>query len=155
MKRTIITSVALAAATVGSVAAISACGTTKTVTVTTPGPTVTQTVPGPTVTVSPPPPAAGSVIGTFSGTGNQVTKAFNVPSDGNFVVQWKYSGNIFGGGDDSGTNFIVADVDNDGDSLPNSIGVSGSGSTEVTGASGTDAFNVQATGNWTLTVISA
>ncbi len=44
-----------------------------------PGPTVTKTV-----TV--PPPPVGSVIGNWSGTGNQVTPAFNATASGDYIV---------------------------------------------------------------------
>jgi len=127
-----------------------------------PGPTVTKTVqvPGPTVTqtvtVPAPPPPAGAVIGKWSGTGNQVTPAFNAPADGNYIVSWSYSGNVdptIGGG----TNFAITTTDSsaEGMGLPNDIAATGSGSTEVTGASGTQSFNVQATGQWTIKVVSA
>jgi hypothetical protein len=126
-----------------------------------PAPTVTVTAaaaPAPTVTVqvSAPPPAAGTLIGRWSGTGNQVTPAFNAPASGNYIVKWAYSGNVdpsFGGG----TNFNISTTDSnaEGLGLPNDIAASGHGSTEVTGASGTQSFNVQATGHWTIKVISA
>jgi hypothetical protein len=168
--------VALGAA-LGIGAAIGSAGnTTKTVagptrivtkTVTVPGParTVIKDVPGPTktitktktVTVQAPPPAAGAVVTTFHGSGNEATPSFNVPASGNYIVAWTFSGNedSFGGG---GSNFII---DNTGSGaglgLANDIAVSGHGSSEVTGGSGTDSFNVQAadSASWTLTVTAA
>lgn len=124
---------------------------TKTVTVNVPGPTVTQTV-----TVTAPPPPVGSVIGNWSGTGNQVTPAFNAPASGDYIVSWSYSGNVdptIGGG----TNFAITATDSSATALglPNDIAASGSGSTEVTGASGVESFNVQAAGQWTIKVVSA
>jgi hypothetical protein len=124
---------------------------TVTKTVNVPGPTVTQTVQVPA-----PPPPAGTLIGRWSGSGNQVTPSFNAPASGNYIVKWAYSGNVdpsFGGG----TNFAISTTDSNamGLGLPNDIAASGSGSTEVTGASGTESFNVQATGQWTIKVISA
>jgi hypothetical protein len=126
-----------------------------------PAPTVTVTAaaaPAPTVTVqvSAPPPAAGTLIGRWSGSGNQVTPAFNAPASGNYIVKWAYSGNVdpsFG----SGTNFAISTTDPNaqGLGLPNDIAASGHGSTEVTGASGSQSFNVQAAGHWTIKVISA
>lgn len=126
---------------------------TRTVTkqVAVPGPTVTVTQ-----TVQAAPPPAGSVIGKWSGTGNQNTPAFNAPASGNYIVHWSYSGNVdsLGGG---GTNFAITLTDQSAEGLgmPNDIAASGSGSTEVTGASGVESFNVQATGTWTIKVISA
>jgi hypothetical protein len=113
---------------------------TKTVTVKVPGPAVTKTV-----TVPAPPPPVGSVIGNWSGTGNQVTPAFNAPASGDYIVSWSYSGNVnptIGGG----TNFAITATDSsaEGLGLPNDIAASGSGSTEITGASGVESFNVQA-----------
>jgi hypothetical protein len=148
---------ALAIATLAVVAA--GCTTTKTV----PGPkvtvTATQTVPGPTVTqtVSAPPPAPGATIGKWSGTGNQVTPAFNVPDSGNYIVTWSYYGNVDTSlGSSQATNFSIQETGGgSGGDLPNDIAASGSGSTEVTSASGTDSFNVQAIGHWTITVKSA
>jgi hypothetical protein len=141
----------------GSVAGLTACGTTKTVV--TPGPTVTQTqqVPGPvtTQTVPAPPPPQGSVIDTFHGTGNNVTPEFNVPSDGNYIVTWTFSDN--GDGFGNGDNFIVNNTgDGDGSGLANDIAVSGHGSGEVQGAGSTDSLTVQAadSASWTLTVKS-
>jgi hypothetical protein len=123
-----------------------------------PGPTVTK--PGPTVTVteSAPPPAAGAVIGTWRGTGNQTTPAFNVPDSGNYTVLWSYSGNTDSSfGSSSATNFMVDETTGGGESmgLPNNIAASGQGSTMVTGASGVDSFNVQAAGSWVITVKAA
>jgi hypothetical protein len=113
-----------------------------------PGPTITKTVPAP-------PPPAGSVIGTWSGTGNQVTPAFNAPASGNYIVKWTFSGNADSYG---GSNFAISTTDQsaEGLGLPNVIQSSGSGSTEVTGATGaSESFNVEATGSWTITVVSA
>jgi hypothetical protein len=123
---------------------------TKTVTVKVPGPAVTKTV-----TVPAPPPPVGSVIGNWSGTGNQVTPAFNAPASGDYIVSWSYSGNVnptIGGG----TNFAITATDSsaEGLGLPNDIAASGSGSTEITGASGVESFNVQAAGQWTIKVVS-
>lgn len=145
---------------IGLFISIGACSSTSTVTRTVPGPTVTATVQvaGPTVTqtVSAPPPAAGTKMGAWSGTGNQVTPAFNAPASGDYIVAWTFSGNDTDGAP-GGDNFIISDTDSVADalSLPNVIAPSGSGSTEVTGASGVESFNVQATGNWTITVTSA
>jgi hypothetical protein len=157
--------VVAAGALIGIGAAIGSSGSsTKTVTVPGPtvtvqGPTVTETVPGPatTVTASPPPPAAGAVIATFKGSETENTGSFNVPDSGNYIVAWKYSGNVDTSfGSSMASNFIIS---NTGDGmalgLPNEIAASGHGSTEVTGASGTDSFNVKAVGSWTITVKSA
>jgi hypothetical protein len=119
----------------------------------------THDVPGPTVTkqVPAPPPPAGTTLGTWSGAGNQVTPAFNPPSSGDYIVKWTFSGNVdpqLG----QASNFIVSTTDSNamGDGLPNVIQASSSGSTEVTGATGSaESFNVQATGSWTITVVSA
>src|ERR1700679_3640680 len=68
---------------IGLAVSVGACGSTTTVTRTVPGPTVTATVQvaGPTVTetASAPPPATGTKLGSWSGSGNQVTPAFNAP----------------------------------------------------------------------------
>jgi hypothetical protein len=146
-------------------------GKTKTVTVKVPVPgptkTVTKTVtvrvpvPGPTTTVTQevpaPPPPQGSVIDTFSGSGNQVTPAFNVPDGGDYIVLWSYSGNVDTSfGTDQATNFAITETGGGiGLDLPNDIASSGSGSTEVTGANSNDRLNVQATGQWTITIKSA
>jgi hypothetical protein len=125
-----------------------------------PGPTVTDTVqvPGPTVTqtVSAPPPAAGTKTRSWSGSGNQVTPAFNAPASGDYIVAWTFSGNDADGAS-GGDNFIISATDSGATalSLPNTIATSGSGSAEVTGAPGSESFNVQATGSWTITVTSA
>lgn len=150
----------IAPVAIGLVLGVTACGSTKTV----PGPTVSVTksvpVPGPTVTVtetvSAPPPPAGTKIGSWSGHGNENTPSFNAPASGNYVVSWKYSNNTdpqIGGG----TNFSIEATDQNvfGGDLPNDIASSGSGSTEITGASGVESFNVSATGSWTITVKSA
>ncbi len=157
--------VVAAGALIGIGAAIGSSGnSTKTVTV--PGPTITKTVPvpgptvttpGKTVTVSPPPPATGSVIATFKGTGNENTGKFTVPDSGNYIVAWSYSGNVDTAfGQSQAPNFAIQET-GDGMSLglPNDIAASGHGSTEVTGASGTDSFNVEAAGSWTITVKAA
>lgn len=129
---------------------------TRTITVS--GPTVTQTIPGQTITVtaSPPTPVSGQIIGKWSGTGNQNTGSFQAPGNGNYVISWQYSGNndpSIGGG----TNFAISATDSNADAigLPNDIASSGHGSTEVTNASGTESFNVQATGSWSITVKAA
>lgn len=137
--------------------AIGSAGNGHTVVRTVAGPTVVQHDPGPvkTVTVPAPPPPAGTVINTFHGTGNQVTPAFNVPASGDYVVKWSFSGNVdpqLG----QPSNFIIGNTgDGIGDGLANTIAASGSGSTEVTMATGTDTLNVQADGSWAITVISA
>jgi hypothetical protein len=146
-------------------------GQTKTVTVKVPVPgptkTVTKTVtvkvpvPGPTETVTKevpaPPPPQGSVIDTFSGSGNQVTPAFNVPDGGDYIVLWSYSGNVDTSfGTNQAANFAITETGGGiGLDLPNDIASSGSGSTEVTGANSSDRLNVQATGQWAITIKSA
>jgi hypothetical protein len=157
---TSVTSAATALVGAGLAISIGACGSTSTVTRTVPGPTVTATVQvaGPTVTQTAPAPqpAAGTRLGSWSGSGNQVTPAFNAPDSGDYVVSWTFSGNDADGAS-GGDNFIISANDSGADalSLPNVIATSGSGSTEVTQASGTESFNVQATGSWTITVTSA
>lgn len=127
-------------------------GETKTVTakVPVPGPTVTATA-----TVTAPPPPQGAVTNTFPGSGNQVTPSFNVPADGNYIVTWTFSGNTdptLG----NPSNFIIQETGGgDALGLPNVVQSSGSGSTEVTGAGSTDRLNVQAAGQWTITIRSA
>lgn len=149
--------VVAAGALVGIGAAIGSAGSS---TVPVPGPTVTgQAVPGPTVTqtVAPPPPAAGTLLATFKGSGTETTPAFNVPSSGDYVVSWTFSGNDSQG--TGGDNFIMSATSQDVEamSLPNDIASAGHGSTEITGDSGTDSFNVQAddTASWTVKVVSA
>lgn len=108
-----------------------------------------------TVTVTPPPPPPATTIATFRGSGNANTGTFTVPDSGNYVVSWSYSGNSTGSG---GDNFSISETSGGGfGDLPNDIAVSGHGSTEVTNASGTDSFNVQADAScsWTITVKSA
>ena len=139
---TAVAAVAILGAGIGIGAAAHTHVTTRTA-------TVTKTVPAP-------PPPAGTVVGTWSGTGNQATPAFNAPASGNYVVSWTYSGNVdpqMGGAN----NFIINANDQSAmaDGLPNDIAASGSGSTEVTGASGVESFNVQATGQWTIKVVTA
>jgi hypothetical protein len=134
----------------------SAASTPKTVTVTrtVAGPAVVEHDPGATVTVtaSPPPPAAGTVIRTFSGSGNEVTPKFSVPADGSFTVAWSYYGNSDSYGP---SNFSVTDNGGGFGDLPNDIAASGSGSTQVNNASAADSLNVQAAGHWTLTLRAA
>lgn len=153
MTRKIIAAVAVTLMAIG----IGACSSTVTKTVTATK-TVTVTVPGPTITqtVSAPLPPAGTKLHTFHGTGNQVTPAFNAPSSGDYIVSWTYSGNDTDGVS-GGDNFIISDTDSSAEALglPNTIGTSGSGSTEVTGASGVESLNVQATDSWTITITSA
>ena len=138
---------------------------TRTVTKDVPGPvttktvTVTKDVPGPvkykTVYVPASQGPTGTTIAQYSGSGNQNTGTFNAPASGDYVVKWSYSANV----DSSGlaANFIMSNTDQTAESmgLPNDINSSGSGSTEVTGASGPESFNVQASGSWAVTVISA
>lgn len=117
-----------------------------------------QAAPAPTVTVTAPAPEpqAGALLGTFKGTGNQVTPAFTVPDSGNFIVTWSYSGNVDSSfGSSQPTNFAVSDNAGGFGDLPDDIAASGHGSTEVTGASGTDRLNVQAAGTWAVTVRAA
>jgi hypothetical protein len=152
--------IALATFGIGAAVGSAASSAPKTVTVTRPG--VTTYVPGPTqtvqvpVTVSPPAPATGTVLGKWSGTGNQVTAPINLSATGDITVAWQYSGNT-----DSGmaSNFIVTttDINLESQGLPNDIAASGQGSTELFGGSPGQsvAFNVQATGSWTITVKSA
>jgi hypothetical protein len=94
--------------------------------------------------------STGSVIGTWSGSGNETTPAFTAPADGNYIVSWRYR-------DNAGSNFAITATDGSADALglPNDIASSGHGSTEATGASGTESFNVIATGHWKVTVVSA
>jgi hypothetical protein len=141
--------VVIAGGLIGIGAAIGSSGnSTSTRTITVPGPTITKTVtvPGPavTVTASPPPPATGSVIATFKGSGNENTEPFNVPDSGNYIVTWSYSGNVdtsFGGSQPA--NFAISETGSGlSIGLPNDIAASGHGSTDVTGAGGTDSFNV-------------
>lgn len=177
-KRALLTALGVVAAfAVGS--AIGASGHAQTVTKTVAGPaqvkTVTRNVPVPgetkTVTKKVPGPAvtkvrtvyvpasqgpAGTVIASYSGTGNENTGSFPVPSSGDYVVKWAYSGNSnpsLGGA----ANFSVSATDNTGmtGSYPNDIATSGSGSTEDTSMSGMQSFNVQAAGQWTISVTSA
>lgn len=139
------------------------------------GPTVTKTVKVPsgikTVKVKVPGPVqyktdyvpatqgpTGTVVAKYSGSGNEVTGSFTVPSTGDYIVSWNYSGNYDTSlGDDSATNFSITPNNNSGEagSEPNDIAASGSGSTEDTGMSGTQSFNVQAAGSWSVTVTSA
>ena len=156
----VVGAVVAAGALIGIGAAIGSSGnSTKTVTV--PRPTITQTVPGPNVTqqvtVSPPPAATGTTIATFRGSGNDNTGSFNVPDSGNYLVAWSYRrNNECSLGSCQAANFSISETGSGlGGDLPNDIAASGHGSTEVTGASGTDRFNVQAVGSWTITVKAA
>ena len=99
---------------------------------------------------------AGTTIAGYSGSGNENTGSFSVPSSGDYVVSWSYYDNTdpsIGGG----TNFTISATNSAGmtGNYPNDIQSSGSGSTEDTGISGTQSFNVQATGHWDITVKSA
>ena len=166
----------IAVAAIFAIVAAAACGTTQTVTHNVPGPTVTatppavtQTVTAPpvthtatapaqvsTVTASPPPPTAGATLLNHTGSGNSVTPSFTVPDSGNYVVAWQYSGNDSSG--IGGDNFSISNTGSGfTGNLPNDIATSGHGSTEVTGDSGTESFNVQAdsTCTWTITVTAA
>jgi hypothetical protein len=141
---------------------LAACGSVKTV----PGPattvtatetaTVTETA---TATISAPPPAPGTQIGKWSGSGNEVTPAFNVPDGGAYVVTWSYYGNVDNSlGTGTADNFSISNTSDGIGDLPNNIAVSGHGSTEVTDiTSATETFNVEANENahWTITVKSA
>lgn len=154
--------VVIAGGLLGIGAAIGASGnSTGARTATVPGPTITRTVtvPGPatTVTASPPPAATGSVIATFKGSGTENTGPFHVPASGDYLVFWSYSGNVERSfGQAQPTNFAISETGSGmATSLPNDIATSGHGSTEITAASGTDSFNVQATGSWTITVKAA
>jgi hypothetical protein len=144
----------------GLAACTGACSSTTTVIRAIPGPPAIATVqvadPTVTQTVSAPPPPPGTKIGSWSGAGNQVTPAFHPPSSGDYIIAWSFSGNDTDGAS-GGDNFIISDTDSAAValSLPNTIATSGSGSAEVTGASGSESFNVQATGTWTITVVSA
>ena len=154
--------VAVVGITSGIIGAASGSGG-HTATVTVPGPTITKTVPvpGPDVThtrlIPPPPPVAGTTLHTFKGTGNQVTPAFTVPDSGNYIVRWTFSGNVDTSfGSSQASNFIISNTGSGiGEGLANTVAASGSGSTEVTGGSGTDSLNVQAIGSWTITIVSA
>lgn len=171
--KSIIASAALIAAGIGTLAA---CGTTtthtvvKTVKVAVPGPVTTKTVtvkvpvPGPTKTiiktktVQAPPPPTGSKIFGYTGSGNENTPAFNVPGSGDYIVSWTFSGNSDGFG--NGDNFNITATNQGLFSalgLPNDIADSGHGSTEITGDSGAESFNVQAadSSTWTISIVSA
>lgn len=153
-RRSVMLAVALAIAGLAAGCGSSAAKPGPAVTV-----TATQTVPGPetTVTVSPPPPAAGAKIGHWSGSGNQVTPAFDVPDGGSYIVTWSYYGNSDTSfGDSSPSNFSIQNTSDGYGQLPNDIAASGSGSTEITGVSGaTDRFNVGSVGHWSITVKAA
>jgi hypothetical protein len=138
-----------------------ASSTTKTVTV---NHTMMQNVPvpGPTKTIiktmPAPAPMQGSTIKKFTGSGNQVTPEFNVPSDGNYIVKWQFSNNndTMGGG---ATNFIISTTGTDDSTsgLANDIASQGSGSGEVQMAGSTDSLSIQASdsASWTVTVVAA
>lgn len=141
-------------------------GPTITKTVNVPGPATTKTVikkvpvPGPTQYKTLYKPASqgptGTTIASYSGHGNETTGSFSIPSSGDYIVKWSYSGNTdpsMGGG----TNFSITDTNTNGmqGDTPNDVATSGSGSTEDTGMSGAQSFNVQATGDWSVQVISA
>lgn len=99
---------------------------------------------------------SGTVIARYSGSGTETTGSFSVPSSGDYIVKWSFSGNSSG---DGGDNFIIDDVNQDGDAgdSANTIAVSGSGSTEDTQFTGKQSFNVQADdgASWDITVESA
>lgn len=145
----------------GALVSATACSTTTSTAK--PAPAKTVTAPAPpavTQTVSPPPPAAGTQVAKFNGTGNANTATFNVPSTGDYVVSWNYSGNVDNSlGTNTPDNFNISTTGPNGytGNLPNDIAASGHGSTEITGDSGTDSFNVMANAacNWTITVVSA
>lgn len=108
-------------------------------------------------TVTPPPPPAGSTVLDYSGSGTSVTPRFTVPS-GNYTISWTFTGNSVNG-IPGGDNFIISQQpSNDPNGgpldLPNVIATSGQGSTGVTGDPGTHYFNVQATGSWTVKVVT-
>jgi hypothetical protein len=102
------------------------------------------------------PPKNGATILNYTGHGNRVTSQFTVPDSGNYIVSWSYSGNSGGYGAD---NFNISLVGSQALALglPNDIATSGSGTTEVTGDSGLESFNVQAEGSatWSIKVLSA
>lgn len=91
---------------------------------------------------------------TFHGHGNQTTGHFTVSGDGDYTVAWKYSGNS----DSYGASDFIVTEDNENDfnapmGLPDDMmKTSGSGSSETQGDPGRHYFNVQATGDWTITV---
>lgn len=130
-----------------------------------PGPTVTQTVtgaaaPGPTITVTetdtPPPPPADTVIAKYKGHGNQVVGPFTVPDNGDYILTWSYSGNTYHDGTGIAANFSIDTSGNGYGDTANDAQASGSGSTEVTGATNASArLNVQATGDWVITIKTA
>lgn len=136
---------------------LSACGTTRTITHTVVSPSPSPSaLPAITVTVTAPPPPPGTRIGKWSGSGNAVTPAFNAPATGDYVVYWTFWGNVdpqLG----QPSNFIMSTTDPSAtaDGLPNVVQATGQGSTEVQGASGTESFNIQASGNWLIKVFTA
>jgi hypothetical protein len=155
--------IAVLSATIGAGVAIGSGTAHSTVTVKTvsvPGPvrTAVVPVPGPTVTetetAAPPTPATAL---DFTGHGTEVTPAFSVPTSGDYIVTWTFNGN--GDGYGNAGNFIAGLTDSSvlAFSLPNDIASSGSGSTEVTGDTGTDSLNVQSEdgSTWTIKVIAA
>lgn len=143
-------------------ASATACSTTTSTAPPKPAPTVTQTVPGPTETQTeaPPAPPPSTKVATFKGSGNSTTPQFTVPDSGDYVVSWSYSGNVDNSfGSNTADNFNIETTGANGftGSLPNDIATSGHGSTEITGDSGTESFNVMANAacTWTITVVSA
>jgi hypothetical protein len=167
----IIKAAAVIVVAAGAAAGLAACGTARTVAV--PGPTVTRTVtrvvkvPGPPVKVitrtvikdvPTPAPTEGTLL-NYSGQGTSETPSFTAGGSGDYTVTWTYSGNNDSSfGSSTATNFsIQEDGGNDfkSTSLPNDIAASGSGNTGVFGDAGRHTFNVQATGSWTVKVVSA
>jgi hypothetical protein len=131
-----------------------------------PGPTHYKTVikkvpvPGPTQYKTVYVPAsqgpAGTTVANYSGSGTQATGSFSVPGSGDYLVKWSYSGNNDCSlGSCQASNFAITETGSTtSGNMPNEIQASGSGSTEVTGDSGNEAFNVQSAGSWTITVKS-
>lgn len=108
---------------------------------------------------SPAAPAPGTVIAKYSGRGNETTSHFKVPSNGVYDVSWSYYGNVDNSfGQSMPDNFNIQNTgDGMGLDLPNDVKASGSGTTEITDADGTDSFNVQSNSaaHWTITVKTA
>lgn len=123
--------------------------------------TVTKDVPGPVQTKTVYEPAsdgpAGTKLATYTGSGNEATPSFQAPASGDYTITWSFSGNDEQA--DGGDNFAIQATDQQADALglPNDIQTSGNGSTEVTGASGTESFNVTAdqTCSWSISITSA
>lgn len=98
-------------------------------------------------------PRPGSVIARFHGHGNFTTRHFKVPANGVYDLSWRYSGNSDSSfGQTMPDNFIISNTGDGMGETPNDVAASGSGSTEVTGATGTDSFNVQSGANSTVTI---